>query len=67
MERPPRRRSDSVIQPPMLLRAWLFLGVICAILAMAGFFYVLLKAGWSLATRPARATPSTTPTSRRPA
>jgi magnesium-transporting ATPase (P-type) len=47
MERPPRRRSDSVIQPPMLLRAWLFLGVICAILAMAGFFYVLLKAGWS--------------------
>jgi calcium-translocating P-type ATPase len=47
MERPPRRRADSVIQPPMLLRAWLFLGVICAILAMAGFFYVLLKAGWS--------------------
>ena len=27
MERPPRRRSESVIQPPMLLRAWLFLGV----------------------------------------
>jgi magnesium-transporting ATPase (P-type) len=30
----------------MLLRAWLFLGIICAVLAMAGFFYVLLKAGW---------------------
>ncbi|GAA3928869.1 hypothetical protein GCM10023085_07760 [Actinomadura viridis] len=30
----------------MLLRAWLFMGVICAALAMAGFFYVLLNAGW---------------------
>ena len=30
----------------MLLRAWLFLGPICAVLAMAGFFYVLLGAGW---------------------
>jgi len=46
MQRPPRRRSESVIQPPMLLRAWLFLGLISAVLAMAGFFYVLLDAGW---------------------
>jgi calcium-translocating P-type ATPase len=46
MRRTPRKRSESVIQPPMLLRAWLFLGVICAALAMAGFFYVLLDAGW---------------------
>ena len=46
MQRPPRRRSEGVIQPPMLLRAWLFLGVICALLAMAGFFFVLLRAGW---------------------
>ncbi len=30
----------------MLVRAWLFLGVIAAALAMSGFFYVLLKAGW---------------------
>ena len=30
----------------MLVRAWLFLGVICAVLQMAGFFYVLLRAGW---------------------
>jgi len=47
MERRPRGRSESVIQPPMLLRAWLFLGLICAALAMGGFFYVLLHAGWS--------------------
>ncbi|MEK6439074.1 cation-translocating P-type ATPase [Pseudonocardia sp. T1-2H] len=46
MQRPPRRRGESVIQPGMLLRAWLFLGVICAALQMAGFFHVLLDAGW---------------------
>jgi magnesium-transporting ATPase (P-type) len=47
MERPPRRSSDGVISRSMLLRAWLFLGVICAALSMAGFFYVLIGAGWS--------------------
>ncbi|MFC4533116.1 cation-translocating P-type ATPase [Sphaerisporangium dianthi] len=46
MRRPPRARSESVVRLPMLLRAWLFLGVICAVLSMAGFFYVLLRAGW---------------------
>ncbi len=46
MQRPPRRRSESIIQPPMLLRAWLFLGLICAVLELAGFFAVLLHAGW---------------------
>ena len=30
MERPPRPRSEGVIRPPMLLRAWLFLGLIVA-------------------------------------
>ena len=30
----------------MLVRAWLFLGAIVAALQMAGFFYLLLKAGW---------------------
>jgi calcium-translocating P-type ATPase len=48
MERPPRPRSESVIQPPMLLRAWLFLGLISAVLEMGGFFYVLHKAGWHM-------------------
>jgi magnesium-transporting ATPase (P-type) len=31
----------------MLVRGWLFLGVISACLGMAGFFYVLVRAGWS--------------------
>ena len=47
MRRAPRRRSESVIQPAMLLKAWLFLGAICAALAMSGFFFVLLQAGWT--------------------
>jgi calcium-translocating P-type ATPase len=46
MQRPPRPRSEGVIRPAMLLRAWLFVGVISAALAMGGFFYVLLDAGW---------------------
>jgi Cation transporting ATPase, C-terminus/PucR C-terminal helix-turn-helix domain len=46
MQRPPRPRSEGVIRPPMLVRAWLFLGMICAALAMAGFFFVLVPAGW---------------------
>jgi calcium-translocating P-type ATPase len=47
MARRPRARSESVVTKDMLLRAWLFLGVICAVLAMGGFFYTLLSAGWS--------------------
>jgi calcium-translocating P-type ATPase len=46
MQRGPRKRSESVINAPMLLRAWLFLGLICAVLEMAGFFFLLLKSGW---------------------
>ena len=47
MTRPPRPPGESVVQRSMLLRAWLFLGLISAALEMAGFFYVLVKAGWS--------------------
>jgi magnesium-transporting ATPase (P-type) len=46
MQRPPRPRDEGVIRVPMLLRAWLFLGAMVAGLAAAGYFYVLLKAGW---------------------
>jgi calcium-translocating P-type ATPase len=48
MDRPPRPRAEGVIQAPMLIRAWLFLGALVAALQMTGFFYVLTKAGWSL-------------------
>ncbi|MEU6562895.1 cation-translocating P-type ATPase [Nocardia nova] len=57
MRRPPRPRGEPVIRGRMLVRAWLFLGAICAVLAMAGFFAVLLAAGW----HPGDATGSGTP------
>jgi calcium-translocating P-type ATPase len=46
MQRPPRKRSEGVIRGPMLVRAWLFLGVMVAALSIGGFFYVLGQAGW---------------------
>jgi calcium-translocating P-type ATPase len=48
MERPPRPRSEGVIRGPMLVRAWLFLGVMVAGLSLVGFFYVLTGAGWRM-------------------
>jgi magnesium-transporting ATPase (P-type) len=47
MERPPRPRSEGVIRRSLLYRAWVFLGLIEAALVMGGFFFVLLRAGWS--------------------
>jgi calcium-translocating P-type ATPase len=46
MERPPRPRSEGVIQRSLLYRSWIFLGSIEAALVLAGFFFVLLRAGW---------------------
>jgi calcium-translocating P-type ATPase len=46
MDQPPRKADEPLIQRPMLVRAWFFLGVIVSALAFAGFFYVLLDAGW---------------------
>ncbi|MBB5916704.1 calcium-translocating P-type ATPase [Nocardia transvalensis] len=57
MRRPPRPRHEAVIRGPMLVRAWLFLGVLCAVLALGGFFAVLLAAGW----HPGDATDAGTP------
>ena len=47
MQRPPRPRAEGIITRAKLVRAWLFLGLISAALAMGAFFYVLLRAGWS--------------------
>jgi calcium-translocating P-type ATPase len=46
MNRPPRPPGEGVIRPAMLLRAWLFLGLIAAALQMGAYFYVLARAGW---------------------
>jgi calcium-translocating P-type ATPase len=47
MSRPPRARTENVIQKELLVRAWLFMGLISAGLVLVGFFAVLLRAGWS--------------------
>jgi calcium-translocating P-type ATPase len=46
MDHPPRPHSEGIIQRPMLVRAWLFLGVMVAGLSLAGYFYVMTQAGW---------------------
>jgi magnesium-transporting ATPase (P-type) len=47
MDRPPRHRTEGVIRRSLLYRAWVFLGLIEAALVLAGFFWVLVQAGWS--------------------
>ena len=46
MRRPPRPHDEGVIRRPMLIRAWLFLGMIIAALSLGCFFVVLVHAGW---------------------
>jgi calcium-translocating P-type ATPase len=46
MSRPPRSRGAHVINRPLMLRSWVFLGSIEAALALSGYLFVLLRAGW---------------------
>jgi magnesium-transporting ATPase (P-type) len=46
MQRPPRPRDEGLLDWPLALRAYLFLGPIEAAGAMAAFFFVLYAAGW---------------------
>jgi magnesium-transporting ATPase (P-type) len=57
MSRPPRRSSEGLIRRAMLVRAWLFLGSIEAALVVGGFFWVLVRAGWSWGDRTGVGTP----------
>ncbi len=47
MDQPPRSRETGILTRGMLVRAWLWLGVLEAVLVGGGFFFVLLRAGWS--------------------
>jgi calcium-translocating P-type ATPase len=47
MRRPPRRREERLLDRPMLLRAWVWLGLLEAALVTAAFFWLLTRAGWS--------------------
>jgi len=46
MRRPPRPRSERLLDWESLMRAYLFLGPLEAIAAMAAFFFVLHGSGW---------------------
>ena len=46
MLKPPRSRHDRLLNWPLLVRAYLFLGIMEAAAAMAAFFFVLHAAGW---------------------
>ncbi len=46
MQRPPRPRTEGLMNWPLARRAYLFLGLIEAASAMAAFFFVLHAGGW---------------------
>ena len=46
MDRPPRPPTESVIRPSMLARSWGFMGIISAVLVLAGYLFVLHQGGW---------------------
>jgi len=48
MERPPRQRTQNVIDAPMLARAWGLLGGVSALLVMMIFLATLQLGGWRL-------------------
>ena len=48
MDRPPRRRSATVIDGSMLARAWGVLGGVSALLVTGLFLLTLLQGGWTL-------------------
>jgi sodium/potassium-transporting ATPase subunit alpha len=50
MKQPPRRLKERLLDLPLIIRAYLFLGPIEAIACMCGFFWVLYNGGWTLGT-----------------
>jgi sodium/potassium-transporting ATPase subunit alpha len=46
MRKPPRPRQERLLSWPLLARAYLFLGPLEAVAAMAAFFFVLDRGGW---------------------
>ncbi len=50
MERPPRKKGEGIIDRPVLLRGYVFMGLIESALTLVGFFFVLYIGGWRLGT-----------------
>jgi magnesium-transporting ATPase (P-type) len=45
MQQPPRTRKERLIDWPLLVRSYLFLGALVAMAAMAAFFFALRSGG----------------------
>lgn len=52
MRRPPRPRGERLLSWPLLGRAYLFLGPLEALAAMAAFFFVMEAGGWQYGQLP---------------
>lgn len=48
MKRPPRKQSDSLLNKSIMVKAFLWYGLLAAIAAMAGYFFVNYTKGWPL-------------------
>lgn len=46
MREPPRARNASILNPPVLVRTFLFLGPVEALLGLAGYFFTYWVHGW---------------------
>jgi sodium/potassium-transporting ATPase subunit alpha len=46
MKRPPRGRDERLMSRGLLLRAFVFLGLLEAMAGMAGYFYIMQGGGW---------------------
>ncbi|MCW8471545.1 cation-transporting P-type ATPase [Fluoribacter gormanii] len=46
MRKPPRPINERLMNPFLAMRAYCFLGLMEAIVAMGAFFYVLMRGGW---------------------
>jgi magnesium-transporting ATPase (P-type) len=57
MDQPRRSRKTGLLTRAMLIRAWLWLGLLEAALVAGGFFFVLLRAGWSFGDPTGSGTP----------
>ena len=62
MDQPPRPRSSNIMTRSMLVRAWLWLGLLEAVLVMFGFFFVCYEPAGAPATPPVQVRRCTTPT-----
>lgn len=47
MNKPPRPKNKRLLDIPLLLRAYCFLGPIEAVASMAGFFFIYYQYGWT--------------------